>query len=71
MYVCVCKAITMKSFEEALQQGGSYKDVCHRLGVGSDCGICLHDAYQEAQNSGELVTNAAKDSTSKTPTSKF
>mgnify|MGYP002624047347 CR=1 FL=1 len=48
MYVCVCKAITDKSFEEALEQGNSYEDVCQKLGVGYDCGICLQEAYQKA-----------------------
>ncbi len=71
MYICVCKAITDKDFEEALTQGGSYKDICTRLGVGSDCGICLQEAYAKATSKNSLTTDATKNNNSQKQPNKF
>lgn len=43
MYVCICKAITEKQIEEAAQTASSLSEVCKKLGVGSECGLCLTD----------------------------
>ncbi|MBL7664832.1 MAG: (2Fe-2S)-binding protein [Bacteriovoracaceae bacterium] len=49
MYLCICKGITEEQFETAFEHsGGNFKDVCSRLGVGTDCGICVEDAYKKA-----------------------
>jgi bacterioferritin-associated ferredoxin len=40
MYVCLCKAVTQKQIEEAVEQGDGYAQVRQKLGVASDCGCC-------------------------------
>ena len=47
MYICVCNAITDKQVEEASKSCANYGEVFKRLGVGSDCGMCLHDAISK------------------------
>lgn len=44
MYICLCKKITEKDLKEGLgsRPGISIKDICRKLGVGSDCGSCLY-----------------------------
>jgi bacterioferritin-associated ferredoxin len=45
MYVCVCKGITQQQILDELNKGQNpnSKEVLKRLGVGSDCGICLQE----------------------------
>lgn len=43
MYVCICKGITEKQVEEASLTSSSIIEVCKKLGVGSECGVCLSD----------------------------
>lgn len=47
MYVCVCKAITDKQIEEATKTSASFAEACKKLGVGSECGVCLQDAINQ------------------------
>ena len=56
MYICVCKAITEKQVEEATKNSASLNEACKKLGVGSECGICLqevisnHKSKQQSKN---------------------
>lgn len=50
MYVCLCKGITEEKIENLVNQGLPSSEVIKRLGVGSDCGICVVDALQKIQN---------------------
>lgn len=50
MYVCLCKGITEEKIESLVNQGLPASEVIKRLGVGSDCGICVIDAVQKIQN---------------------
>ena len=61
MYICVCKAITDKQVEEAAKSCSNYNEVFKRLGVGSDCGMCLQDAIAKHN------PNLQKKSTNKKP----
>lgn len=49
MYVCICKGITQKQLEEAVnaRMGQSAKDVLRALGIGSDCGTCVEEAAEQ------------------------
>jgi bacterioferritin-associated ferredoxin len=49
MYICICNAITEKQLEEAQKTSKTFKDVCKTLGLGTDCGACIQDAYQTVQ----------------------
>lgn len=44
MYICICKGITEKQVEEASLTSSSITEVCKKLGVGSECGVCLSEA---------------------------
>ncbi|MGK0367542.1 MAG: bacterioferritin-associated ferredoxin [Thermoproteota archaeon] len=46
MYVCICKGITEKQVLDEVQKSRSTstKEICRRLGVGTDCGTCLYDS---------------------------
>ncbi len=42
MYVCVCKAVTERQVNEAIDQGATtVKALSRQLGVGSQCGACV------------------------------
>ena len=60
MYLCVCKAITDKQIEEATKTTKSIGEVCKKLGVGSECGVCL----------SEIITNHKSRQQTKTKTTK-
>lgn len=53
MIVCLCKGITDKQIQEQLAKGVSDKDILKRLGVGSDCGICVMDAINHMRSSAK------------------
>ncbi|WP_396589075.1 (2Fe-2S)-binding protein [Bermanella sp. R86510] len=40
MYVCVCKGITDRQIQQALEDGADYREIRSQLGVASDCGQC-------------------------------
>ena len=46
MYVCICKKITDEMIKEYSAKGMSGLEMLKRLGLGSDCGICLLDKVQ-------------------------
>ncbi len=46
MYVCICKNITEEMIKEYSSKGKSGQEILKRLGLGSDCGICLLDKIQ-------------------------
>ena len=50
MYICICKGITEKQVEEASLTSDSITEVCKKLGVGSECGVCLSDAIASHQS---------------------
>lgn len=49
MIICLCKGITEQQVQEQLAKGSNTKDVMKRLGVGSDCGICVLEAIDRIQ----------------------
>lgn len=69
MYVCICKGITQKQLEEAVnsRKGQSAKDVLKLLGIGSDCGTCVEDAAEQMLQSSNNHPQVAK-ATHKVPT---
>lgn len=47
MYLCICKAVSDKQIQEAVERGArSVGDVSARFGVGNECGKCL-DSIRE------------------------
>lgn len=46
MYVCICNKITDEMIKEYSTKGKSGLEMLKRLGLGSDCGICLLDKIQ-------------------------
>lgn len=50
MYICVCKAITDKQVEEAAKTAANIKEVYKRLGLGSECGVCVQEAIETYVN---------------------
>lgn len=62
MYVCICKGITQKQLEEAVnsRKGQSAKDVLRLLGIGSDCGTCIEDAAEQMLQSSNNHPQVAK-----------
>lgn len=61
MYVCICKGITQKQLEDAVnsRKGQSAKDVLRALGIGSDCGTCVEDAAEQMLQSSNKQPKAA------------
>ena len=51
MYICICKAITDKQLEDAHKAGKTFKEACRLLGIGSECGTCLTDAWETIKKS--------------------
>ena len=49
MYICICKGITEKQIEEASLATNSISEACKKLGVGSECGVCLSDTIASHQ----------------------
>lgn len=50
MYVCLCKGITEKELQKASCRQERGTEVCRRLGVGSECGLCLESALELIQD---------------------
>jgi bacterioferritin-associated ferredoxin len=44
MYVCICKGISDKDIRKVMTTHQNTKDILKALGVGSDCGQCVHEA---------------------------
>ena len=48
MYICLCKGITEQKIIEEVNrnQNASVKEITRRLGLGSDCGICVTESIE-------------------------
>lgn len=46
MYICICKGITDKQIQDAVnsRKSANAKEILKSLGVGTDCGTCVEDA---------------------------
>ncbi len=56
MYVCLCKGVTDKQIREEMKNKSpaKFKEICNKLGVGKDCGMCsltANEILQEIQSS--------------------
>jgi len=40
MYVCICKGITQREIQSAVEAGASLRDIRKTMGVASECGSC-------------------------------
>lgn len=60
MYICICKGITEKQVEEATLTTSSITEVCKKLGVGSECGVCLSDAIASHKAKHQQQRNQEK-----------
>lgn len=60
MYVCICKGITEEQIRTAAKQGGSDREILNRLGVGTDCGVCLLSAVSSISNEKPIKTKTKK-----------
>lgn len=55
MYICVCHAVTENQIHQAVREGTTkLKDLRHKLGVTSDCGLCANCAKQCLQDARRL-----------------
>lgn len=44
MYVCLCRAVTDRAIQKAIDQGAtSYRDIRDQLDAGTCCGKCVPD----------------------------
>ncbi|MCO4792396.1 MAG: (2Fe-2S)-binding protein [Bacteriovoracaceae bacterium] len=66
MVVCLCKGITEKKIEDLVDKGIPTHEVLKRLGVGSDCGICVIDAVQKIASRTNSKNNSLTTKNSKT-----
>ena len=48
MYVCICNSISHREIEDAVKRGDVLSPAClrKRLGVGTECGLCLEFAEE-------------------------
>ncbi len=69
MYICICNGITDKQldYEINMNTSASVKDICSRLGIGTDCGTCIQNVVQtkleearQNKNSTIPTSNIAK-----------
>lgn len=56
MYVCVCRGITDKKLKQAAEQGGDFRQVIKRLGLGSECGQCVRQARVILEHESERLS---------------
>ncbi len=60
MYICVCKAVTDRQLEVAIDDGiCSRRELFECFGVGGDCGKCNRDIRELLNNKTEHKLNAA------------
>jgi bacterioferritin-associated ferredoxin len=64
MYICICKGITDKHIQEAVnsRHSNNPKEVLKALGVGSDCGTCVEEAVKTLMESSAHGPMEMKDS---------
>lgn len=60
MYICICKGITEEQLRSASHQGGTDRDILNRLGIGSDCGVCLLSALNTMKPERPAAKNDQK-----------
>lgn len=67
MYVCICKGITDKQLQEAVNGRNSTnpKEILKYLGVGSDCGTCIEDALKSILEKNSKSPIEMKDTSNK------
>lgn len=44
MYVCLCKGITERDIQNAVDRGESFSTIRRNMGVSSECGTCTETA---------------------------
>ncbi len=55
MYVCICKAVSEKRIVKAVDEGATtLKDLREATGLGTGCGKCVPQAYQQLREVLEL-----------------
>lgn len=62
MYICICKAITDKQLEEAQRTSKNFREVCKKLGLGSECGSCVQEAIQYSSKQNQSKDTSIKKS---------
>ena len=51
MYVCICKAVSEKRIARAVSEGATtLKDLREATGLGTNCGKCVPQAYQQLRD---------------------
>ena len=51
MYVCICKAVSEKRVARAVAEGATtLKDLRETTGLGTGCGKCVPQAYQQLRD---------------------
>lgn len=60
MYVCLCKGITEQKIIEEVNrnQNASVKEIARRLGLGSDCGICITESIEAIKTNQARVSHS-------------
>ena len=54
MYVCICRAVTERRIARAVAEGATtLKDLRERTGLGTGCGKCVPQAYQQLRDTLE------------------
>jgi bacterioferritin-associated ferredoxin len=54
MYVCICKAVSEKRIARAVAEGATtLKDLRDSTGLGTNCGKCVPQAYQQLRDALE------------------
>jgi bacterioferritin-associated ferredoxin len=63
MYVCICKAVTDGQIKRAICDGKQSRRDLHKcLGVGGDCGKCVHQVKEilnDHKNQQLLIQNSS------------
>jgi bacterioferritin-associated ferredoxin len=52
MYLCICKGITEENVRHQVRINASHlpaQEILKKLGVGTDCGVCLISAIEQIQ----------------------
>jgi bacterioferritin-associated ferredoxin len=59
MYICMCNGITDKQLDGEINKNvnASVKDICKRLGIGTDCGTCIQNVVQIRIDKARLSKN--------------
>jgi len=67
MYICVCKAVTDRKIQQAVNEGAcSLRDLTRELGLGTGCGKCV-PAAREVLGACLMRQNATQAETAPAP----